>query len=115
MLWVYTGVKDFQGDHWIALASLVDQDLSSFPPSFVTTGPYDPLLSHSITLVDRLDSAGVRADSLFFERDSTPEAIGHEYALALGTPQAKQAMKAQVAFLRDVVPGPTRHGVSDGW
>lgn len=115
VLWAYTGVKDFRGDPRIARASVVDQDLSSFPPSFVSTGPYDPLLPHSITLVERLTAAGVRAESTFFDREQTPETIGHEYALALETPQARTAMKAQVAFLRDVLTGPARHDVSDDW
>ena len=52
---------------------------------------------------------------LFFDPITTPDTVGHEYQLALDTPQGKEALIAQVAFIRDVTSAQMRAGVSDGW
>ena len=97
------------------LSSLPDHVTDSYPPSFISTGPADPLLRHSQLLADRLSAAGVTVDTLFFDPASTPESVGHEYALALPTEQGREAMVRLVAFLRAHAEGPELPGASAGW
>lgn len=115
VLWAYTGEKHFADDPGLELLSLAQHVTDEFPPSFVSTGPYDPLLAHSESLVAQLVSVGAEPSTLFFDAASTPESVGHEYALALSTPQAKQAMVELVAFLRGVSDGPELPGASADW
>ncbi|MBO3663815.1 alpha/beta hydrolase [Microbacterium stercoris] len=115
VMWSYSGTKSFLEDEkfrYTALPQHVDAD---YPPTLVSTGPADPLLKQNLEWVDALDGAGVDVTELFFDPATTPDTVGHEYQLALDTPQAKQALIAQVAFVRDVTRAEMRAGVSDGW
>jgi len=115
VLWSYSGTKSFlEDDHfgYTALPQYVD---GGYPPSFVSTGPADPLLHQNHEWVDALEAAGVDVTTLFFEPGSVPDSVGHEYQLALDTPQAQRALTEQVAFLRDVTGADFREGVADTW
>ncbi len=98
MLWAYTGSKDPASDPHLEWASLPQHVDSDFPSSFISTGPADPLLSHSESMADHLEAQGVQVDTLWFP--DAPDTIGHEYQMDLRTPQAKESMKALLAFLR---------------
>lgn len=115
VMWSYSGTRAFLDDEaflYTALPQHVDGD---YPPSFVSTGPADPLLAQNEEWVEALTAAGVDVTTLFFDAATTPDTVGHEYQLALDTPQAQQAMIEQVAFLRQVTSAEMRDGVSDAW
>ncbi|WP_270365651.1 alpha/beta hydrolase [Microbacterium algeriense] len=115
VMWSYSGTKSFldaEAFRYTALPKYVDAE---YPPTLVSTGPADPLLKQNQEWAQALDGAGVDITELFFDPATTPDTVGHEYQLALDTPQAKQAMVAQVAFLRDVTGAEMREGVADAW
>ncbi|MGW4941885.1 alpha/beta hydrolase [Actinoplanes sp. NPDC004185] len=116
VMWAYSGKKNFADDPRFRLASLPQNVTANYPPTFITTGPYDPLLSHSEAMAQALRTKKVDVDALFFDRATTDPGIGHEYALDLDTPQAREAMKHIVALLRAHTTSPQRRqGVSDAW
>jgi acetyl esterase/lipase len=115
VMWSYSGTKSFLNDErflYTALPRHVDAD---YPPAFVSTGPADPLLTQNREWAAALHAAGVDVTELFFDPDATPDTVGHEYQLALNTPQAREALVAQVAFLRAVTGADVRGGVADRW
>lgn len=114
MLWAYTGSKDPADDPHLEWASLPQHVDSDFPPSFISTGPADPLLSHSESMADHLEAAGVQVDTLWFP--DAPDTIGHEYQMDLRTPQAKESMKALLTFLRTRLETPVPlEAPADSW
>lgn len=115
VMWSYSGTKTFLDDETFLYAALPQHVDAAYPPTFVSTGPTDPLLGQNEEWVAALTAAGVDVTTLFFDAESTPETVGHEYQLALDTPQAKRAMIEQVAFLRAVTGAEDRVGVSDSW
>lgn len=115
VLWSYSGTKSFLDDPAFLCTALTQHVDAAYPPSFVSTGPADPLLRQNEEWVAALEGAGVDVTPLFFDAATTPESVGHEYQLALNTPEARQAMVAQVAFLRSVTGAEPRAGVSDAW
>lgn len=115
VIWAYTGQKDVADSPELSPLSLVDHVSAAYPPSFISTGPSDPLLSHSESMSAHLEAAGAETTTLFFDPETTPESVGHEYALALDTPQAAQAMVETVAFLHAHTDGPQLPGASAQW
>lgn len=115
VLAAYIGRRNFGEDPCCEWAALPQQVTADFPPTFITTGPWDNLLAHSTSMVDALEGVGADVETLFFDRATTPRAIAHEYHLDLNTPEAKTAMRRTVAFLRRHTSAPTRLGVSDHW
>lgn len=114
MLWAYTGSKDPASDPHLEWASLPQHVDSHFPPTFISTGPADPLLSHSESMASHLEKVGVDVDTLWFPDAS--DAIGHEYQMDLRTPQAKESMKALLAFLRAHLDTPVPlEAPADSW
>lgn len=98
MLWAYTGSKNPAADPHLEMASLPQHVDADFPPAFISTGPGDPLLSHSQSMADHLEQEGVQVQTLWFP--DAPMSVGHEYQMDLRTPQAKESMKTLLAFLR---------------
>ncbi|MBZ2197852.1 alpha/beta hydrolase [Occultella gossypii] len=47
VLWAYSGTKDFENSPVFDFAALPRHVGATYPPTFLTTGPYDPLLSHT--------------------------------------------------------------------
>ncbi len=115
VMWAYSGTKEFLHDEEFLYTSLPQHVDREYPPTFVSTGPADPLLAQNEEWAAALKEAGVDVTPLFFDTATTPETVGHEYQLSLHTPQAKQAMVDQVAFLRNVTGAEERTGVSDSW
>ena len=115
VMWSYSGTRSFRDDEKFLYTALPQHVDAAYPPTFVSTGPADPLLKQNQEWAGALHTAGVEVTELFFDAATTPETVGHEYQLALDTPQAKEAMIAQVAFLREVTGAAMRQGVADGW
>lgn len=115
VLWAYTGHKDFLHTADTPFYSVTPWVTAAYPPAFISTGPGDPLLPQSETLVATLEALGAPVRSLFFPA-GTPDSVGHEYQMDLNTPQAKLAMVDTVAFLRSTVSTLLAlPGVTAGW
>lgn len=115
VLSAYIGRRDYDRDPCCEWASVPHNVTAQFPPTFVTTGPWDNLGVHSHSMVEAMRAVGADVEALFFPQATTPRAIAHEYHLDLNTPQARTAMRRVVAFLRTHTSGPVRAGVSDAW
>src|SRR6478735_2556484 len=74
---------------------------SSFPPAFVSAGNGDPLLPHTVALVEALDRHGVDHDALLFDDGHEPR-LGHEFQFDLDTADGREALDRAVAFIQRV-------------
>jgi acetyl esterase/lipase len=101
VLWSYSGTKDFLASKAFASAWVVQHVTPDFPPTFISAGNADPLLSQSLVMADALEKNGVRVDRLFFPKDYTPS-LPHEYQFKLDTEAAKLALDRSVTFLQSL-------------
>jgi len=99
MMWSYTGEKNFLDAPLVQYMSIPEYVDGNFPPSFITTGNADPLLSHSKSLSAALKSKGVLVDELFYSKDHTP-ALGHEYQFNLDLEEGREALARMIKFSR---------------
>lgn len=98
VLWSYTGTKDYADDPALETASVAKHLSPAFPPTFVTAGNADPLLSQSTLLISRLGELGVKNTALFYPAEHEP-ALGHEYQFDLDTEPGRAALEDMVGFL----------------
>ncbi|QGH69656.1 alpha/beta hydrolase [Pseudactinotalea sp. HY158] len=112
IVWAYTGTRRFPSDPRFEQATIVDHVTRSFPPSFISSAPQDPLGPQSRDLARRLRAAGVQVDEVVLDEDSPS---GHVFEFDLSNPDARTTMIRLVAFLRHVTGADHRDGVSDGW
>lgn len=73
----------------------------SFPATFASAGNGDPLLPHTLGLVEVLEQQGVEHDVLLFPEDHEPR-LGHEYQFDLDGAEGREALDRAVAFVRRV-------------
>lgn len=99
VLWAYSGKKDFLSDPKLKHASVVNYVTKDFPPSFITAGNVDPLLSQSTEFAKKLQSLGVSTSTLFYAADHQPQ-LNHEYQFNLDNTDGQQALKQMVEFLK---------------
>jgi acetyl esterase len=100
VLWAYSGTRRYETDPGFASTANVLAHLTpAFPPAFVSAGNADPLLPHSVALVERLQQLGAPVQSLFFAADHEPP-LPHEYQFNLDTAAGQQALREAVAFVR---------------
>jgi len=97
VLWAYSGTKDFLHDPQLATASVVNYLTPAFPPSFITAGNVDPLLTQSTELAQKLKDKGVATSTLFYPADHQPQ-LNHEYQFDLDTADAQKALQQMVEF-----------------
>ena len=99
-IWSYLGTQ--RHDERVTLQGSIPQNLTpAFPPVFVSAGNGDPLLPHTLGLVDSLDSHGIDHETLLFADDHEPR-LGHEYQLDLDSPAGREALDRAVAFVQRV-------------
>ncbi|REE08313.1 acetyl esterase/lipase [Winogradskyella pacifica] len=98
VLWSYSGEKDFTSDPYFNTASIIDYVGHNFPPSFISAGNGDPLLSHSQELATKLQSLNVKTDTLFFDKNFKPE-LPHEYQFDLDVEAGRIALERSISFL----------------
>ncbi len=115
VLAAYIGRRDFSADPCCEWAALPENLSAAFPPTFITTGPWDNLRSHSHSMAEALQRVGADVETLFFPPETTDRSIGHEYHFNLATPEAKTSMRRLVLFLRARTTAPLRLGISDAW
>ena len=100
-IWSYLG-SSRRHDERITRQGSVSAHISpSFPPAFVSAGNGDPLLPHTLGLVEALDQHGVDHDVLLFDDDHEPR-LAHEYQFDLDTPDGREAIDRAVAFIERV-------------
>jgi len=97
-LWSYSGKKDFMKDQELMQASVINYVTPDFPPSFITAGNDDPLLSQSKAFAEKLISLGVPTEILFYPQNYSP-ALPHEYQFNLDTAAGQKALSQMVTFL----------------
>lgn len=120
VLWAYSGSRDFEKTDAFRYAALPAFVTSDYPPTFVSTGPADPLLSQNLLWVKALEKAGVDVTALFFDAPPDPAAEdvpGHEYQLNLHSPEGQTSFRDMIAFLRRVSGADYHEGPADrlGW
>jgi acetyl esterase len=99
VLWAYSGTKDFLHDPHLKTASVANYLTPQFPPSFITAGNVDPLLTQSTELAERLAGLKVSTSTLFYPADHTPQ-LNHEYQFDLDTKDAQNALTQMVDFAK---------------
>src|SRR4051812_25935786 len=97
-IWSYLGSRGRRDVRLTRQGSVAVHITPSFPPTFVSAGNGDPLLPHTLGLVDALDRQGVDHDVLLFDGDHDPR-LGHEYQFDLDTVDGREALDRVVAFL----------------
>ena len=102
VLWAYAGTPDFLHDPRLKTASVVNYVTPQFPPSFITAGNADPLLTQSTELAAKLHRLGVTTSTLFYSASYQPP-LNHEYQFNLDTPDGKNALKQMVAFAKTML------------
>ncbi|MBB2151337.1 alpha/beta hydrolase [Pedobacter gandavensis] len=100
ILWAYSGQKDLNTPAF-KTASVINYVTKDFPPTFISVGNADPLLTQSLAMARKLNGLGVLVDSLFFSADHQPP-LPHEYQFNLDTEAGKLALHRSVAFLEKV-------------
>lgn len=98
VLWAYSGTKDFLHDSALKTASVVNYLTPQFPPSFITAGNVDPLLSQSTEFAKRLSGLDVQTKTLFYAPNHQPQ-LSHEYQFNLDTSDGKNALQTMVDFV----------------
>lgn len=96
--WAYFGKKDVSQDAYAKTASVINYLSGSFPPSFISAGNGDPLLSQSELLVQKLTTLGVPTDTLFYPKDKQPP-LPHEYQFTMDE-AGKLAFERSMLFLK---------------
>lgn len=98
VLWAYSGIKHFKEDEYFMTSNIIEYITADFPPSFISVGNADFLASHSYKLAEKLESAGVQLDTLFFPDNYQPP-LNHEYQFNLQTEAGKKALEESIKFL----------------
>jgi acetyl esterase/lipase len=99
MVWAYTGSRA-PDPHVLREMSAIDHLTPAFPPAFVGGGNGDPLTeAQSMPFARALASLGVEVETLVYPSDHEPK-LGHEYQFHLEEPDARNALRRSLAFLK---------------
>lgn len=115
ILWAYSGEKRVQSGGGFDEADLPREVTQTFPPTFVSTGPGDPLLGQNREWARALRAVQVPVTTKFFDARTTPDSVGHEYQMHLNTVQGRGGVTAFVAFVRRITGAPRVEGAADTW
>lgn len=97
--WSYTGIRDYASDPNMKQMSTIDYVTSGFPPAFITGGNDDGLTAiQSKPFAAKLESLGVRTQTLFFPKDYTP-GLPHEYQFNLDNAAGQKALAQILDFV----------------
>lgn len=100
-IWSYLGSSRRHDERITRQVSVPVHVTSSFPPVFVSAGNGDPLLPHTVALVEALRQHEVDHDTLLFPDDHAPR-LAHEYQFDLDTRDGREALDRAVAFIERV-------------
>lgn len=99
VMWAYFDTKDIANHTYARTASVTHFLSSTFPPTFISAGNTDPLLTQSKILSEKLAANGVPVDTLFFPANHVPP-LGHEYQFNLDA-AGKIALERSIKFLNE--------------
>ena len=100
-IWSYLGSTRRHDDRITRQGSVPAHVTPSFPPTFVSAGNGDPLLPHTLALVEALERHAVDHDSLLFPDRHEPR-LAHEYQFDLDSTEGRRALDDVVAFIQRV-------------
>ncbi|RDV45079.1 alpha/beta hydrolase [Leifsonia sp. ku-ls] len=99
-LWSYSGDKDWSQTYVGSTMSTIQHVTGDFPPTYISGGNGDGLTwSQSVPMATTLRSQGVDVTELFWPANHEPE-LPHEYQFHLKFAEARQALDATLAFLK---------------
>jgi len=101
VLWAYSGTKNFSNDERFKLASVTHYVTAAFPPAFISSGNGDPLAPQAAALLRKLESLGVKVDSLFFPASYSPR-LPHEYQFNLDIPAGQEVLSRMLVFIKPI-------------
>ncbi|HET9632449.1 MAG TPA: alpha/beta hydrolase [Terrabacter sp.] len=101
-IWSYLGSRRGHDERTTRQGTVPLHVSPSFPATFVSAGNGDPLLPHTLGLVDVLGRHGVDHEVLLFPDEHEPR-LGHEYQFDLDTREGREALDRAVAFIERVV------------
>lgn len=101
VLWSYSGTKQFNNDPYFKTLSVIDYVTSDFPPSFISAGNGDFLLSQSEKFASKLQSLHVETQTLFFPKELKPP-LQHEYQFHLDNVSGQKALEESMVFLKHI-------------
>jgi len=82
------------------IASTLRHLSAGYPPSFITCGDSDPLLSESEALSRALDELGVRHRDLYFRKPEYKN-VGHGFLNFYFFRSSRLAMRESIVFLKE--------------
>ena len=100
-IWSYLGSSRRHDERTTRQGTVPLHVSPSFPPSFVSAGNGDPLLPHTLGLIEALEQQGVERDVLLFDDAHAPR-LGHEYQFDLDSADGREALDRAVAFVHHV-------------
>jgi acetyl esterase/lipase len=100
-IWSYLGSRRRHDERITRQGSVPVHVTSAFPPTFVSAGNGDPLLPHTVALVQALAQCGVDHETLLFADDHAPR-LGHEFQFDLDTADGREALDRAVTFVHRV-------------
>jgi acetyl esterase/lipase len=100
-IWSYLGSSRRHDERTTRQGTVPLHVSPSFPPSFVSAGNADPLLPHTLGLIEALEQHGVDRDVLLFDDAHAPR-LGHEYQFDLDSADGREALDRAVAFVHRV-------------
>ncbi|ULQ55875.1 alpha/beta hydrolase [Flavihumibacter rivuli] len=102
VLWSYGGRKDFRNHPTLHTASVLNYVTAGFPPSFISAGNEDPLLSQSLGLARKLAALQVQVDTVFYPSSFQP-GLPHEYQFNLDIAPGRQVLDRSLIFMKDIL------------
>jgi acetyl esterase/lipase len=102
IVWAYSGADRIEGHPSAELFCIPRWVTDAFPTPFISVGNADPLVEHSLALVEALGACGVASDTLFFRDDHRPS-LGHEYQFDSTLDAFDEALDRLVAYLNRCV------------
>lgn len=100
VMWAYFDTKDISDNEYAKTASVTNFLTTSFPPTFISAGNNDPLLSQSKLLSKKLSSLNIFLDTLFYPGDYNPK-LGHEYQFTLDE-AGQDALDRSIRFITTI-------------
>jgi acetyl esterase/lipase len=103
---VDTAIRSYLGrlrhdDDVTTQGSIPQNVTAAFPPALVSAGNGDPLLPHTLRLVESLEDKAVEHEALLFAEDHEPR-LGHEFQFDLDSAAGREALDRAVAFIQRV-------------
>lgn len=98
--WALLGDKHWQEGNMIETTTIKNYITKDYPPTFLSDGNSGSFELEGKELISKLESEGVKTQSLFF--DKSLGEIGHEYQFNLSSKQGMQTFTQTIQFLDEI-------------